>query len=192
MTDVADDLTAQILRRLSALERRVAAVVRVGCVTAVQSDPYRVRVNVNTEAEPVTTGWVPVVIPRAGPEPDSLTHSPLSVGEGVLLVSPGGSNEVSFAVGSLPSRRRAPAPEDNEGGKTYYRGDLDVVGDVAIDGNLTVTGDIAVEGDIAAEGDLSAGGNVDAKGDVIAGTGTRVRLLTHVHNPPIGGPPQRV
>ena len=187
MTDVADDLTAQILRRLSALERRVAAVVRVGCVAAVRSEPdYRVRVNVNTEAEPVTTGWVPVVIPRAGPGPGgSLTHSPLSVGEGVLLVSPGGSNEVSFAVGSLPSMRSAPAPEDDEEGKTYFRGDLDVVGDVAIDGDLTVTGDVS------AEGDVSAGGDIDAKGDVIAGTGTRVRLLTHVHNPPIGGPPLR-
>ena len=192
MPGAADDLTAQILRRLSALERRVAAVVRVGCVAAVQADPYRVRVNVNTEAAPVKTGWVPVVIPRAGPEPGSLAHSPLSVGEVVLLVSPGGSNDVSFALGSVPSMRRAPAPEDAEEGKTYYKGDLDVVGDVAIDGDLTVTGDISAEGDISADGNVSAGDNVDAGGDVIAGTGARVRLLTHVHNPPIGGPPQRV
>ena len=168
--------------------------MRVGCVAAVRSEPdYRVRVNVNTEAEPVVTGWVPVVIPRAGPGPGgSLTHSPLSVGEGVLLVSPGGSNDVSFAVGSLPSMRSRPAPEDDEEGKTYHRGDLDVVGDVAIDGDLTVTGNISAEGDVSAEGNLSAGGNVDAGGDVVAGTGTRVRLLTHVHNPPLGGPPQRV
>ena len=181
------DLTAQILRRLAAVERRVAAVVRVGCVAAVRSEPdYRVRVNVNTEAEPRKTGWVPVVIPRAGPEPGSLTHSPLSVGEGVLLVSPGGVNDVSFALGSIPSQRRSPATSDDEEGTTYHKGDLDVVGDVAIDGNLTVTGDISAEGDISADGD------VDAKGDVVAGTGTRVRLLTHVHNPPLGGPPQRV
>ena len=176
------DLTAQILRRLAAVERRVAAVVRVGCVAAVRFEPdYRVRVNVNTEAEPRKTGWVPVVIPRAGPEPGSLTHSPLSVGEGVLLVSPGGVNDVSFALGSLPTQRRAPETSDDDEGTTYHRGDLCVEGDVYIDGYLTVTGDVAVDGDVSVEGDVVAGPD-----------GSRVRLLTHVHNPPLGGPPQRL
>ena len=177
MADIADDLTTEILRRLSVLERRVAAVVRVGRVAQVQVSPYRVRVNISAEAQPVLTGWVPVVIPRAG---SSLVHSPLSVGEAVLLVSPGGSDTVSFAVGSLPAMRFSPDAADDDNETTYHRGDLAVTGDVVVDGSLTVTGDISAEGDISADG------------DVVAGTGTRVHLLTHVHNPPIGGPPQRV
>ena len=175
----ADDLTVGILRRLSALERRVAAVVRVGCVAEVRSAPdYRVRVNLNTEGRPILTGWVPVVIPRAG---ETLAHSPLTVGEGVLLVSPGGVDAVSFAVGSLPSMRFAPAPADDEDDTTYFHGDLCVEGDVYIEGCLTVTGDVVVDGDVSAEGDVVAGPD-----------GSRVRLLAHVHNPPLGGPPQRL
>lgn len=188
MRDDDTDALNDVLRRLSALERRVDAVVRVGRVAAVSARPYRVRVNVGSEADPVTTGWVPVVIPRAG---DSLMHSPLSVGEGVLLVSPGGAG-AAFALGSLPTARVAPPADEDDDGKTYFHGDLQVNGDVVVDGALAVDGDVSVGGDVSADGDVSAGGGVSAGGDVVAGTGGRVRLLTHVHNPPIGGPPQRV
>ena len=182
--DAAEDLTVDLLRRISALERRVAAVVRVGCVDAVQTTPrYRVRVNLGSASEPVLTGWVPVVIPRAGA---SVVFSPLTPGESVLLVAPGGNAEVSYALPALPSQRSAPHVADEDDATTYVTGDIDIEGDVVVDGALSVTGHISATGDISAEGGIAA------VGDVVAGPGPVVRLLTHVHNPPLGGPPQRV
>ncbi len=178
MPDV--DLTTEILRRLAALERRVAAVVRVGCVAAVQADPYRVRVNLASEAQPVTTGWVPVVVPRAG---GSLVHSPLTVGEAVLLVSPGGG-EAAFAVGSLPSARFAPAAADDDDVTTYHRSPP---GEVAIDvvGDVVVVGDVRIDGDLTVTGDISAGGDVsDGRGSMQA---MRQTYNTHTHA--VGSPP---
>lgn len=191
----SEELLVEVLRRLSAVERRAAAMVRIGRVSAVQASPYRVEVNLATDARPVLTGWVPVVIPRAG---ESLAHSPLSVGEAVLLVSPGGSDAVSFALGSVPTSSVAPPADQADPGTTYYAGDVEIVGDLVVDGSISATGaisaegDVSAEGNVSAEGDVSADGNVSAGGDVVAGTGARVRLLTHVHNPPLGGPPQRI
>lgn len=51
---------------------------------------------------------------------------------------------------------------------------------------------IRVEGDLEVNGNINASGSINATGDIIAGpTGTRVKLLTHVH-PGIGLPPTPV
>ena len=163
MADVSQDLNVELLRRVAALERRLEAIVRVGYVVAVEAEPYRVQVNVGSAARPILTGLVPVLVQRAGA---SVMHSPLSVGEAVLLVSPGGSEGVSFAVPALPTSRVAPAADQAAPGTTYLTGNLELTGDVVITGTL------------------------HAAGDVVAGTGAVVRLKTHAHNPPLGGPPQ--
>ena len=178
MAETIDNLEVIVLRRLSALERRIAATIRIGCVAEVQSSPYRVRVNVSSADDPVVTDWLPVLVPRSG---TSVHHSPLSVGEAILILSPGGES-VAFALGSLPSARTAPAAGDDDSAVSYLHGDLSVVGDVLIDGTLTVTGSIRTEGSVTAGGDVRAGAS-----------GASVSLLTHLHpsGAVVTGPPQR-
>ena len=194
MADAAEDLTLQLLRRIGALERRIAGAVRVGCVAEVQASPYRVIVNLGSADRPTMTGPLPVLVQRAG---DAVAHSPLSVGEAVIVLAPGGSDTVMFVLAGLPSAA-VPVPQgETDAGKLYVTGDLAVTGDLVVDGAISATGTISAEGNVSSEGDVSAdgtvsaGGNVDAGGDVVAGTGGRVRLLTHVHAPPLGGPPAR-
>ena len=195
MPDATDTYDLDVLRRLGALERRLAGLVRIGCVTAVQAAPYRVQCNLGSADRPVLTAFLPVLIPRAGA---TIVHSPLSVGEAVLVLALAGSDTVQYVLPALATARHAPPADDADDDTTYHAGDLSIVGDVVVDGDLVVdgnisaTGDISAEGGMAAGGDVSADGGVSAGGDVVAGTGPRVRLLTHVHNPPLGGPPQRV
>ena len=195
MPDATDTYDLDILRRLGALERRLAALVRIGCVTAVQAAPYRVQCNLGSNDRPVLTAFLPVLVPRAGA---TSAHSPLSVGEAVLVLAPAGSDTVQYVLPALATARHAPPADEADDATTYHAGDLSIVGDVAVEGDLTVDGDLSVTGSISAtgamsaEGDVSADGSISAGGDVSAGTGTRVHLLTHVHNPPLGGPPQRV
>ncbi len=150
---------AQLEGRVSALETRVNDVVRVGKIAAVQQRPYRAQVDVGVAGYPVTTGWLPVLLPRAG---ETLAFSPLSVGEGCLLLAPGGSDAVAYVLPALATGRIEPVVAGGaESRGTYLMGDLHVAG------RLIVHGDVLAGGDI--------GG---------------VSLLTHTH-PPGGGPPVR-
>ena len=91
-----------ILRRLSALERRVSAVFRTGKVAEVQLSPYRVRVDIgpDEDGEPVLTDLLPVVVPRSG---EVRTWSPLTVGERTAVLSPGGEDASAFVWPALVS-----------------------------------------------------------------------------------------
>ena len=93
------DVLAQILRRLSDLERRVPQLIRIGSAAEVISDPYRVVVNLGTDEEPVLTGPLEVLVPRSGPS--MVDFSPLDPGEGVLVLAPGGSTSVMYVLPSL-------------------------------------------------------------------------------------------
>lgn len=92
----------RLLRRLSALERRVSALFRTGKVAEVQLAPYRVRVDLGPdgEGEPVLTDLLPVAVARAG---EVRTWSPLTVGERVEVLSPGGEDAAVFVRPSLIS-----------------------------------------------------------------------------------------
>ena len=105
MTAPHEDILVEVLRRLSALERRMSRLIQIGRVHAVQDRPYRVQVDlsaamagmVGRDGTPLLTGWLHVLIPRAG---SMIWWSPLSVGEGVLVVSPGG-DDVSVVLPAL-------------------------------------------------------------------------------------------
>ena len=125
---------AQILRRLDSLERQQAALIRIGAVAEVQSRPYRVRVNIGTEEAPVVTGPLHVIVPRAGSS--MIDFSPLEVGEGVLVLAPGGSDQVMFALPSLARGRieLVAPPADAR----YFSGGLVVGGDVQACANVVL------------------------------------------------------
>ena len=91
-----------LLRRLAALERRVSALFRTGKVAEVQLSPYRVRVDIGPDDEggPVLTDLLPVAVERAG---EVRTWSPLTVGERVEVLSPGGEDASAFVRPALIS-----------------------------------------------------------------------------------------
>lgn len=121
------DVLAQLLRRIADLERRMALSIRVGRVDEVQDRPYRVRVNLGSEDHPVVIGPLHVLVPRSGPS--MIDFSPLDVGEGVLVLAPGGSDSVMFALPSLP-RGRIELIAPPSGARYILGGDLIVSGDV--------------------------------------------------------------
>lgn len=98
-----------VLLRLSALERRVNALFRVGVVAEVTLDPYRVRLNIGPgdNGRPVLTDPVPVFVMAAG---DVRVWSPVAVGELCALFSPGGEDFSAFAMPALYGQRFA-APD---------------------------------------------------------------------------------
>ena len=91
-----------LLRRLAALERRVNALFRTGKVAAVQLSPYRARVDIGPDeaGRPVLTDLLPVATLRAG---EVRTWTPLTVGERVSVLSPGGEDASAFVWSALTS-----------------------------------------------------------------------------------------
>ena len=119
---------ADVMRRLAALERRVNAVYRTGKVAGVQLLPYRVRVDLGPDeaGAPVVTDLLPVLVPRAGEVGD---WTPLTVGERVAVLAPGGEDTAAFVLPGLMS-------EDfdavgREAGKVIQR--FSVLGDVRVE-----------------------------------------------------------
>lgn len=106
------EIYSNILQRLSALERRVNTVLRVGKVAAVQASPYRVRLDVGPDdaGDPMLTDPLPVLVPRAG---DVRAWSPLTVGERALMLSLGGWDYTAFVLPSLVSVDYHPAPSED-------------------------------------------------------------------------------
>ena len=120
-----------VIRRLAALEAALANVVRLGRVASVEKRPYRVDVNVGTADAPVLTGPIPAIIPRAG---SAIQWSPLTVGEGCLVLAPGGG-DVRIALpavltGALEPYAPGGAPADD----TLYVSGPVLVGSVAAGG----------------------------------------------------------
>ena len=91
-----------LLRRVSALERRVHAMVRTGRVHGVQGDSYRVRADIGPDDDgaPVVTDWLPVLVPRSG---EARIWTPCTVGERVCVLSPGGEDTAAFVLPALMS-----------------------------------------------------------------------------------------
>ena len=94
------DPYAQMQQRLSAAERRLNAVYRIGRVHSVTVDPYRVRVDLGPDetGARVVTGPLPVLVPRAGVV---RVWSPLGEGEAVGVLSPGGEDRVAHVLPAL-------------------------------------------------------------------------------------------
>lgn len=95
-------------------ERRISNVALMGQVVELDTNRARVRV----KAGPITTGWLPFVALRAGP--DRTWHA-IEPGEQVLLVAPGGDLNQAVVVGSV-YRADHPAPADSaEVSRTVWR-----------------------------------------------------------------------
>ena len=147
-----DSLEQQLLRRVAALERRMASVIRVGRVAAVQNSPYRVSA---TLAGGVTTPLLHVLVPRSGPS--MVDYSPLEVGEGVLVLAPGGEDTM-FVLPSLATGRIDLVAGDPD--TRFMSGRLLIGSGVTDVGTPTVRvvhGDLVVSDGEVADGDGTLG-----------------------------------
>lgn len=89
-------------------DRRLAAMIRVGTVTAVDPGAGRCKVSLGGATQ---TAWIPFPSPRAGA---IQVWAPPSVGEQVVVASPGGDTSQGLVVASLASGA-APAPSADGG-----------------------------------------------------------------------------
>ncbi|WP_431274228.1 phage baseplate assembly protein V [Variovorax ureilyticus] len=89
---------------LSDLQRQVANLVRVGTIAEVDHGhtPPLVRVQLTDDEDHnnARSDWRPYIERRAG---DTGTWNPPTVGECVLLISPGGLTEAGFALPGIPT-----------------------------------------------------------------------------------------
>jgi phage baseplate assembly protein V len=83
-------------------ERGLENLAVLGQVVALDAPRARVKV----KAGPMTTGWLPWLAPKAGP--DRAWHAP-EPGEQVLVIAPGGDLEHGVVVGSI-YRQAYPPP----------------------------------------------------------------------------------
>lgn len=171
--------------RLAELERRMANVLRLGAVTAVEPTTGRVKVMLDTD---LITAWLPWLTQRAAL--DAATWWAPSVGEQVVVLAPGG--ELAAAV-VLPALNQAtmPAPSSDPGKRVVRVGTATITLDTAT-GDLTVVtpGKLkatASQAEITAAsvqvtGNVTITGTLTISGDVVAG-GKSLMLHTHLYNP---------
>lgn len=167
--------------------------IRIGTVAVVDLSAARCRVQTGE----IQTDFVPWFVPRAG---DTIEWSAPSVGEQVLLLSPGGDVTGAVALRGLYSDQFA-APSSSEsqhlvrfpdgalvqydhashelvatlpgGGKATVTAD----GGVTVNGPLTVNGDTTINGTTTVNGDANVSQTLTAETDVIGGG---VSLKTHL------------
>lgn len=173
------------------IERRLASVLRVGVVEALDEAKARVRV----KAGNVTTAWIPWTAMRAGP--DRQWSAP-EVGEQVIVAAPGGDLAQGVVIGSI-YRDQHPAPADSKDTTRYTWSDgssesYDRQGhayslNIPHDGSVTITvgGTTWVLRNNSAElttdlltinGNVRLNGRMDATVDV---TAANVSLKNHTH-----------
>lgn len=149
------------------LQRRMANLFRIGKVAEVDRANGRVKVTFAG----ATTAWLPWMTSRAGAVKD---WNPPSVGEQVVVCSPGGEIEAGFIMPGSINYGDNPAPTD---AANTYRLDIPSGGTFEIRvGGTTLT---------FAGGKITLNGDIEVTGDVKAGT---ISLKTHTHSGVTPGP----
>lgn len=166
---------------LSEIERRLANIIRVGVVAALDEDSARVTIRIGD----ILTAPLPWLTTRAGPDRSWWAPEP---GEQVLLLAPSG--DLAQAV-VLPSiyQEASPPPADlktvhrtiyADGTKTEYDRQnhvltVDCVGAVVVKGAETLLCDF--DGDITLKSATQV--TIDAPGSTVTGTLTVEGLLSY-------------
>jgi len=127
-------------------DRRLHGLVRIGTVTEVNPAAAKARVALGGEA---VSGWIPFTAIRAG---GLNAWAPVTPGEQVVVISPGGDTTQGVIVGSLPSGSNA-APSGDGGEFRFQIGtcSISMTGDgiTLTAGGATVSltaGGLAVDG----------------------------------------------
>lgn len=186
-------------RRVTELERRLAALMLYGTVEEVDADRARMRVRYADGDPPGVTAWIPWLASAAGELSAWRAPSP---GEQMILLSPGGEPGQGTALPGLYSDDR-PAPDADpartalhfpDGAQIAYdpgAGELSVLLPAGAALRIEAPGGASLEGDLAVDGDIGATGGVSAKGDVSDRRGSMEAMRTtfnaHVHPIAPGG-----
>lgn len=208
--------------QLAELRRRLDNLLRLGAVAEVDLEAARVRVRwaEDAEGEPVLTGWIPWLAPRAGGD---RTWWPPEVGEQALLLAPGGELPNAVALPALYSDSH-PAPSADaakalavhaDGARVEYDRELHRLRHDAEDGArveydgaahalratlpggatvaVVADGGVSITGDVSIDGDLAVTGDAAADGDASDGTGSMqtMRDQHNRHKHPAGAPPAK-
>lgn len=164
---------------VSELERRQGNLIRLGTVVEVDHSAARCRVQTGE----ITTDWLPWFVPRAGAV---IEWSAPSVGEQVMLLSPGGDTHGGVALrGVYSDAFPAPASSDTlhlvrfpDGAQVEYDHAAHALkatmpgggtAEITADGGVTVNGPLTVNGDVQVNGDVGISGQAEAQVDVIGG-----------------------
>jgi phage baseplate assembly protein V len=191
------------------IDRRIENLAQLGTIAAVDHQRARCRVH----AGDLLTAPIPWLTQRAG---NAATWWAPSVGEQVLLISPGGDPARGIVLPAVFSTAN-PAPDDAalkqvtlypDGAVLYYDAAQHVLSctlpaggkvQVAAPGGVTVTGDVAIEGKLHVTDKVTADADIDCAATVTAATDVKadgVSLTTHKHKgvtagSGVSGPPQK-
>ncbi|MFN4058220.1 MAG: phage baseplate assembly protein V [Roseinatronobacter sp.] len=147
------------------LDRRLANIVQIGRVIAIDSTAMRARVQVGD----LVTPMIPVSQLASGA---IRLHWMPSVGEQVVVFAPSGEIGGAIIQGAVPQNGSAVAQDEAHPTIDLGGGTLVITGDLTITGNITVTGRIDVSEDV---------------------TASNISLVSHIHPESIGtvtGAPQ--
>lgn len=176
------------------VDRRIENILQLGTIASVDYANARVRV----KAGGLLTAPLPWLTPRAG---SARTWWPPSVGEQVLLLSPGGDPARGVVLpGLYTTANAAPGMGEklhqttyDDGAVVSYDAETHTLTATLPDGAtaaLTATGGVSITGDVTVNGklhvtqDSSFDSNVDCSKTITASTdvvGGGIRLKTHVH-----------
>lgn len=149
------------------LERRLANLVKVGRVYALDLDSAVPRVKVKMGQ--LITAWLPFVSSRAGSD---RTWWPVQIDEKVLVISPSGEMAQGLVIGAFYQQSVSPPSRDadsielhcSDGAVFSYNKqshalyiDLPSEGKVTVNApqGITLQGDVRIEGNVSASGDIS-------------------------------------
>ena len=176
----------QVEKRLAMLEHRAEAAIRVGVVSAVQAEPYRVAVRLGPDA---VTAMLPVWAPARS------AWLPLQVGDPVPVLSAGGEDVLRFVLGGVVAPRpvHTDAPPWDGCGPVLDAVQLSATEDSRLrleaeKSVLRLNADTYVEltgGMVKVHGDLTVTGSVEVQGQSVEHQGTNVgRTHRHYGKPP--------
>lgn len=157
-------------------DRAIQQTIRLGRVAALDAAAGRVQVAIGQ----LTTGWIPWLTLRAGPDASWWAPEP---GEQVLVLTPGGRGEQAVALPAVYSDAH-PAPADAATVRRDVYADGAVVEYDRAAHRLRATlpgGGTAVliaPGGVTIEGDVTIAGTVTVSEDVVA---SGISLVTHRH-----------
>lgn len=135
------------------IERRLANAVRYARITAVDAGAARARVSFGGDTE---SAWLPFTAGRAGA---ARVWAPPSVGEQVIVVSPGGDTAQGVISGSLPSTQ-FPSPSGDGDAVALELGAVTIT--LSADGAVVAVGGVSFA--ITAGGVAITGGTVTHNG----------------------------
>lgn len=140
-------------------DRRIANILSVGTVVAVDNAAARVTVRIGD----LDTPPLQVMQIRSG---TIRLHWMPAVGEHVTVYAPSGDMARAFVGGSLPIDGNAVAPDTGSPTMDLGGGTLRVIGKLYVDGDVEVTGKIDVTGQVTCAADVVA---------------SSISLTTHTH-----------